>query len=245
MTFKPVGGKSRNYINTETGEIISRRQYDKLRGIFYEAKAKANREADITAALARPAKGRKKAQSDFEKQIRVEAEKIRLQQVEEEKAKKKLLKAVGSANRKVKPKKIRKELLKAGHRAERLRFSTYDELKNYVAQIKSNVLPNGRRLVSSYAIGIMGYDEREDPPREIGAHLTSLQGPSVLPTESELREMTDDFLQSRSYFVFTHYFIHLHFDKQYAEEKFKKKEAKKAAELRKNIPAEYRKKGRK
>jgi len=63
--FKPLGGSSRNYVNTKTGEIISRYKYDKLYGSTKEfggnthLKAKLNKEANPTAAAARPAPGRK------------------------------------------------------------------------------------------------------------------------------------------------------------------------------------------
>lgn len=238
MAFKPLGGKSRQFINTETGEIISRRQYDKLRGILYEAKAEANRRADLAASLARPAKGRKKAESRAEAEMRAEAEKIRRQIEEEGRQKKKLLRAASSRAHKVKPKKIRPQLLKAGHRAERVSFMTYEEYAEYIKQLRGTNLPNGRRLVSSYAIGMVGYDERDE--KELGAMLTGLMLPNVFFTEYELRELSDDFILSRPYFVFSHYFLHLHFDKAYAEAKFRKKAEKEAREKRKNIPKEYR-----
>lgn len=238
MSFKPLGGKSRQFLNTETGEIISRRQYDKIRGIQYEAKAAANKKANLAEALARPARGRKKAESKAEAELRAEAARIRQQIEEEEKQKKKLLRAASSRAHKVKPKKIRKAMLKAGHRAERVSFTEYEEYVDYIAQMKSNVLPNGRRLVSSYAIGMVGYDERDE--KELGAMLTGLQSPSVKLTEEELRDLSDDFIISRPYFVFSHYFLHLHFDKPYAEGKYQKLKEKEAREKRKNIPKQYR-----
>jgi len=65
--FKPLGGSSRNYVNTKTGEIISRYQYDKTYGATKEfkgnthLKAKLNKEANPLVASARPAPGRKSA----------------------------------------------------------------------------------------------------------------------------------------------------------------------------------------
>lgn len=238
MAFKPLGGKSRQFLNTETGEILSRRQYDKLRGILYEAKAEANKRADLAASLARPAKGRKKAESRAEAELRAEAEKIRRQIEEEEKQKKKLLRAATSRAHKAKPKVIRKAMLKAGHRAERVDFTQYEQYENYIKQMRETKLANGRRLVSSYAIGIVGYDERDE--KELGATLNGLMLPNVVFTEYELRELSDDFILSRPYFVFSHYFLHLHFDKAYAEAKFQKKAEKEAREKLKNIPQEYR-----
>ncbi len=64
--FVPLGGKSRNYKNTKTGEIISRRQYDKQYGSLaktgfktYEDKARAAKIIDERRQLLRPARGRK------------------------------------------------------------------------------------------------------------------------------------------------------------------------------------------
>ena len=63
--FKPLGGSSRNYVNTKTGEIISRYKYDKLYGSTKEfkgnthLKAKLNKAANPQTAAARPAPGRK------------------------------------------------------------------------------------------------------------------------------------------------------------------------------------------
>jgi len=64
--WQPLGGSSRRYRNRITGEIISRRQYDRRFGNLarqgftsYEAKAKAARSADSVRAAMRPARGRK------------------------------------------------------------------------------------------------------------------------------------------------------------------------------------------
>jgi hypothetical protein len=71
--FKPLGGSSRNYVNTKTGEIISRYKYDKLYGATQEfkgnthLKAKLNRQAAPEIAAARPAPGRKSTLKEVEK----------------------------------------------------------------------------------------------------------------------------------------------------------------------------------
>jgi len=64
--WKSLGGTSRNYVNTKSGEVLSRRQYDKKFGLLakkkyssYESKAKANRRKNPTLAAARPAHNRK------------------------------------------------------------------------------------------------------------------------------------------------------------------------------------------
>ena len=71
--FKPLGGSSRNYVNTKTGEIISRYKYDKTYGSTQEfkgnthLKAKLNRQAAPEIAAARPAPGRKSNLKEVEK----------------------------------------------------------------------------------------------------------------------------------------------------------------------------------
>lgn len=71
--FKPLGGSSRNYVNTKTGEIISRYKYDKTYGSTQEfkgnthLKAKLNKQAAPEIAAARPAPGRKSNLKEVEK----------------------------------------------------------------------------------------------------------------------------------------------------------------------------------
>ncbi len=63
--FKRLPGKANQYIDLETGEILSRRQYDKRYGKLakegftsYEQKAKANKQKDELKQLERPARKR-------------------------------------------------------------------------------------------------------------------------------------------------------------------------------------------
>ena len=71
--FKPLGGSSRNYVNTKTGEIISRYKYDKTYGATQEfkgnthLKAKINKLAVPEIAAARPAPGRKSTLKEVER----------------------------------------------------------------------------------------------------------------------------------------------------------------------------------
>jgi len=62
----PLGGSSRRFINRRTGQIISRRQYDRRYGNLrrqgfrsYEAKAKAAKQQAPVQAAMRPARGRR------------------------------------------------------------------------------------------------------------------------------------------------------------------------------------------
>ena len=71
--FKSLGGSSRSYVNTKTGEIISRYKYDKLYGTTQEfkgnthLKAKLNKQAAPEIAASRPAPGRKSTLKEVEK----------------------------------------------------------------------------------------------------------------------------------------------------------------------------------
>jgi len=229
MAYIPLGGKSRRYLNTDTGEEISRRQYFKLmRGTSFEEIARRNKEQNLAASLARPARGRPKAATQEEIERRLEAARI-----QQENARiNRINRAAKKEAKKVRVKKIRPQLLKTGHRAARIPFNTYGEYEDLIQQMRTQKLSNGRRLITSYALGLTGFDERTG--RELDATLWTLQSPSVKVSEDELEDTTEDFLMEKMYFIFSHYWLHLHFDINYAEAR-----AKKARE--KNIPREYRK----
>jgi len=229
MAFVPLGGKSRRYLNTETGETISRRQYFKLMsGLSFEEKAKRNREKDLAVALARPARGRTKATTQEEIELRLQV----AQEAAEMKRRAKLEKKARQKSRTIKRKKIRPQLLKAGHRAARIAFSDWSEFKDIRREMLEQKAPNGKRLITSYGLGVAGIDERTG--NEIHATLVTLQSPKVDISEDEAIEMLDIFMESRPYFIFLHWWVHLHFDIDYAEQKAKKARAK-------NIPEKYRK----
>jgi len=70
MAWVRVAGKARNYVNSDTGEILSRRQYDKRFAGGQEAKPRATGP--------RPARAREnaaKASAGFARLARIEAEK--------------------------------------------------------------------------------------------------------------------------------------------------------------------------
>lgn len=217
--WKPQGGTSRNYINIETGQTLSRRQYDKMRGIFYEAKAAANKAEDLEKALARPARGRLKAQGKPEAEIRAQA----YRQKKENEGLLKIQRKADRSKKSVKLKTIRPQLLKSGQRAARIPFATYSDYLKLRDQMLSQKLPNGKRLISWYSLGITGYDERvPDDPRELTATLISIQSPTVLISEDEFNNVVSDFILERTYFVFSHYWLHLHFNNEYAEQRAKR-----------------------
>lgn len=230
MAFIPLGGKSRRYLDTETGKELSRRQYqNSVKGISFEAKAKANKAADLGKALARPARGRTKASTQTEIENRLEAARIQATT----KNYNRLANKAAREAKSVKVKTIRPQLLKTGHRAERIPFSTYAQYEALLKQANTVKAPNGKRLITSYGMGIVGYDERTG--KELTATLITLQSPRVKMSEEEFDEETENFIESHSYFIYSHHYLHLHFDTEYAESRLKKARAK-------NIPKEYRKK---
>ncbi len=75
-------GRAERFANLETGEVISRRQYDKLYGRLAaqglssnEAQAKRNRKTEGAAQLLKPARGRSSARKlgEFERQVVAQA----------------------------------------------------------------------------------------------------------------------------------------------------------------------------
>ena len=222
--WRPLGGKSRNYYNPETGEQISRRKFDKMRGIFYEEKAEANKKADIAKALSRPARGRKKSRTQDEVEQEIE---------------KYLSKKAAKEAAKAKPRKITPKLLKDGNKAARVKFTTFEEfeaLRQQMLDVKSPARP-GFRLITSYAIGIVGFDRRDPERKPIGAALTGLQSPQDKVTEKELGDMVEDFIGDHAYFVFSYLYLHLHYDSVYARQRFEAKEEKeRERRIQKNVP---------
>lgn len=213
MAFVKVRGKPR-YLNTITGEEISRRQYIKLqKGMSPEKLAERERRRDIDKALARPARGRTKTNNaDVIKTRRTEYER-QLQ----EKNLKAVKRAAKSSAKKIRLKKIRKQLLKAGKRAARIPFQSYGDYLDLRKQANEIKLSSGRRLITSMGIGIVGRDERTGD--EMAATIFPMHSPRVLYDEEHFYGEVNAFLDDHSYFIFSHFFLHLHFDTYYAEEK--------------------------
>ena len=229
MAWIPLGGKSRNYKNTETGQILSRRQYDKLtKGINYEQKAKANKKANLEQAVARPARGRTKATTQKEINQRLEAARIQAESKLENAASRNATKKRNS----IKRKKITPSLLKTGHFARRIPAKDEDEADEIRLEIKAWKMSNGKRYVSAIGYGMTGFDSRH-PEKELDVTLIHMQSPAV-EVRPPLDEQRDDYLDEKPYFIWSHYWVHLHFDPAYAQNRINKKN-------KKNIPKEHRK----
>lgn len=225
-----LGGKSRRYKNVVTGETISRRQYDKLRGINYEKKARFSRARNWELAELRPARGRTSAlkATGLERELIAEARrearrKKELQRKEEILLRKLERKAKSQQNKRVKQKTIRPQLLKRGAMGARISFDSYEGYLRALDQMKKmKVTVNGKRMdgVFAYGVGVIGYDDRE-PTKQLGATLFRLRSPHYAKpiSEEELYEATKNFQDEKPYFVFRHWFIHVAYSIEYARKR--------------------------
>jgi hypothetical protein len=145
MGFEPLGGSSRSFRNITTGEIISRRQYDKLYGALkrgglssYEAKAKKKFAENPELALSRPAPGRKK----------IREPELNGREIARRKAKR--------LTRKIPTPKISSRMLEIGKKSVRVRCEwSLEAIRDVITQI--NNFPRG--IIFAYFIGARAMDE--------------------------------------------------------------------------------------
>lgn len=221
--FKPLGGLARRYLDTQTGEEISRWQYQKLtNGLDFREQARTNRKADPMLAELRPAKGRKSAVKSvgLERELIAEA---RLEEREKKKALEEKRKAEKKLNstiqrkqkRKVRQKQVSKQLLKPGSYGARISFIDYD---GYVKAVKE---AQKTGVVFSYSLGLIGVDENTGADLGITAfkltHVNSIYSRKVF--EDEMSAVKESY----SYFIFLHYFMHLAYKKDFAQSRANQK----------------------
>lgn len=191
------GSKTREFINEATGQVLSRRQFDKLRGIFYEQKAAENKKKDEAAQLLRPAKGRKSARKA----------------AEPEKAKRVIeARATKAKAKKIHRKKITRNLLTPGNMGERIEFETYDdyvEAWQEMQRIKSDI--------AGYGLGINMVDTRTG--RVLNSTVFHLMTPTTFIDEDEFESEMQAELESKLYAEFLSYFMHVAFSRVYAADK--------------------------
>ena len=217
--FKSLGGTSNKYLNIATGETISRRQYDKLKrpGFTDESLAKLKKSIDEKAQLSRPARGRtsiKKIAPDVREdiaEIRKEFADSKAQAIKQTKAEKKLQSSIErQKNKKVRRKKIRKQLLKPGQSGTRIAFSDYEEYLEAMSEAKR--IGN---IVFGYALGWHGVDERDGLAKDVTVMtMTSFRDGPI--SEEEFEEMFSDSIEEKSYLIFLNYFMHVGFSKVFA-----------------------------
>lgn len=222
--YKALGGKSRRYLDTETGATISRRTYQKLsEGLSFEEKAATNFARDAKAAILRPAKGRQSQR----KAVGLEREMVAEMRLEEreritraktlEKETRKIERTIQrKINRKVKQKKVTKQLLKAGSYGARISFVDYE---GYLKAQREAVATG---VIIAYSLGLVGVDENTGQDRGITVFPLRFVT-DVIDRDTFDEEMTAA-IERYSYFMVSHYFMHLAYKKDFA--RGKKSEAK-------------------
>lgn len=217
--FKYLGGTARRYLNTATGEILSRRKYDEtVRGrMSYEAIAKANKEKDELAQLARPARKRSSIQK-LAPEIKAEIAKARQ---EDKRAREKLEKQLKEElklnrlierkkNKKVRTPKFSPRLLRPGTLSRRIPFSEYSQLVELFNGAKKS------KVVFGYMVGIAGVDSRTG--KELDAMLMpALRGLDRVISEGDFDDSVEIFLNEKLYFIPLHFFVHFSFTREYAK----------------------------
>lgn len=210
--FKALGGKDRNYVDLKTGAVISRRQYDKLRGIYYEAKAEANKAADEGRQLLAPARGRKSARKKTaeEKEREVTARKAAKEKAELAK------KIEAQKRRKFKRRKLTKKSLVPGRMAVRMNLSGYDD---YVAAM-TDAKGLGIEVVNGYALGVIVVDTETGKLKYFFTMNLRWMGDKILTEDQFFEEVSRE--ESSSSGPTVGYFIHFAYAQKYAESVAKK-----------------------
>lgn len=211
--FESLKDKGRNYRNTITGEVVSKRQRDKyLRaGLSNETAAKLNKVTNLDLALSRPARGRPSIlkKSETEKKLILDARKEDLQRKREIAAEQKELKFIErkiaqQERKKVTRGRVTKAMLKPGSMGARVSFNTYGEYLKCLAEAKSI------GVVRGYGLGMVGFDEKTGEERGI-----TVFGMILIKDAPIKQDVFDERFEeeriARQYFVFQHYFMHVAF----------------------------------
>lgn len=228
--FYPLRNKERQYKHKTTGEIISRRQWQKIKrgGMSNEKFAELNRVTNEKLQVLQPARGRKSAlkKTDTEKEMIAEAriedrqrrEQIAISEREARLLERRIKKAQA---KRVRAKAIRPQLLKAGNMGARISLNDYNDYLKAFEQGKNATvrLKNGARipLVFSYGLGMVGVNENTG--QDLGITVFTMRTFDRPIAMDEFYDEMEATLAERAYFVFSHYFMHVAFSKAYANEK--------------------------
>lgn len=234
--YKGLGGSSKRVLDTRTGETLSRRQYaqrvKRSSLLTNEQLAKINKKSDPKSQILRPTKGRTSAlklapaisedvaNARIEEQERISREKSREKQ--QKKVDHKIELAKG---KRVKVKKITARLLEPGKLGRRLGFNDYDDYLSLFKQAKAT------KKIFAYGMGVEGVDARSG--LIVTPTLWTLRSFDKPISEREFDEKVTDFLTSRSYIVFTNFWMHLAFNIAFAREKAKNAPRKRKQQKRK------------
>ena len=223
--FTALKGSARRYLDNITGQEVSRRTYQEYMraGMTNEQLASINRRENPLLAAARPAKGRKsilklsQVERDLIAQARIE-DKIRRSEIAaENKAQKEAEKLLAKrSNRKpIKRKKITGALLQPGRMGRRVPFDYYSDYLEMFAEAKRG------GIVKFYGLGMQGH--HENTGKELDITVFPMRTFTSPIPEDEFDDAMNEELESRAYFIFDNYWMHLAFDKGYAAKRASKK----------------------
>lgn len=214
--------KRGSYINDLTKEVISQRQYYKLKrgGLNNEQLAKLNVAIDEATQLARPARGRSSVLK-IVPEIRADIIAARKEQKERKKAdtilKRELLKSEKALekhrNKKIKKRNITNQMLRPGRQGVRVAFEDYSDYVRMFEQGKKN------GNIFAYGLGWHGVDIRPGiPASKIGKDITvfNLRTFDRPLSEDKFNNAFSGSVDAYSYMEFVSYWIHLAFSVEYA-----------------------------
>jgi len=235
--FEPIKGPGRYYLDTLTGQKVTKRFRDTtLRGaISNEKAAQLNRITNLELAVSRPARGRKgiKGLSEKEKADIIAA------RIEDEKRKKELAaqaKAERELNRLLQKKSAKKvnfkhfsdRALRPGSKGARFSFNSYDEYLVLAKEVKAS------RNTLAYSLGMVGYHETTG--EDYGVTVFTLKSAQDKPYSREtFEEGFEEAITERTYFRFQYYFMHVAYKKEYYEKVFADYQARVKAGKRKPL----------
>lgn len=210
-----LGGKTRRYKNTLTGQEISRRQYDQMvNPTTYEKKAAHNKAINLEKAVLRPARGRKsyvKSQDWIQKEIaaqRIEAAEKKKAASAAAKKERELTRTVQRKKTKtVKTRKVAKRYLPKGKLGWRIPFADYDQYVKLLEDARAT------GVVHIYGLGFTGVDVRLGVEKSVTVF--RMRSISMVESEDEFYETMQDAQNEYSYLEFMHYYIHLAIDKDF------------------------------
>lgn len=219
--FVRVPGAKREYQNVDTGEVISRRQYLKQKrgGITNEEYARMSRITNQTISELRPARGRASAlkKSDTEKEMIAQArieDRLRRAEIAEAQKVDRELQRILDRKRAAKQKKVKHlsaRILKAGQMGARVPFYTYEDYERLFKEGKSD------RNIAAYGLGINGFDTSTGEERSITVY--TLRDFSRIIARFDFYETMEEEIESRSYFEFTNYYMHVAFKVEFVRQR--------------------------
>lgn len=216
------GDSKRRYRNTETGETISRRQYDEKYGRLAkqglksnEAQAAKNRKENAKEQLARPARGRRKldvTEPEQREAILEQRLQLREQKEQTERVQKKIRSIKNKASR---TPAINDRLLKPGTISKRVAVPfSFEGYRDAVEEARGS-------HIAMYGVGVIGVHEITGAQLEIWVQLSrfkAMRDISMPFTGSDWQKVLDA-VAEKSYFIPVAGFVHFAFSTAYAKKR--------------------------